>query len=83
MILHIVTLSQATPGALCEETHYLHQHFIVLRKTEAMTLRRRCAMAARCGGDVAESDGKGKRGGISQEVYASISRQLSLGAAQR
>lgn len=47
MILHIVTLSQATPGALCEETHYLHQNFIVLRKTQA--LRMRCAMAARCG----------------------------------
>lgn len=55
MILHIVTLSQATPGALCEETHYLHQNFIVLRKTQA--LRMHCAMAARCGGDVAESDG--------------------------
>lgn len=49
MILHIVTFSQATPGALCEETHYLHQNFIVLRKTKAMTLRMRCAMAARCG----------------------------------
>lgn len=64
MILHIVTFSQATPGALCEETHYLHQNFIVLRKTEAMTLRMRCATAARCGGDAAESDGEGKRGGI-------------------
>lgn len=33
-----------------------------------MTLRMRCAMAARCGGDVAESDGKGKRDGMNQEV---------------
>lgn len=39
MILHIVTFSQATPGALCEETHYLHQNFIVLRKDVAHALR--------------------------------------------
>lgn len=25
MILHIVTFSQATPGALCEENHYYTQ----------------------------------------------------------